>query len=81
MPASAACQIATPTSLKHALPLCSAPQPIELPLDEASVWIRTDGVVILACSTFEDWFGFGSKEVQGQSLLNFVADGATNLEQ
>jgi hypothetical protein len=38
-------------------------------------------VVILACSQFEDWFGWSGKDVQGQSLFNFVASGSKPLQQ
>jgi nitrogen-specific signal transduction histidine kinase len=52
-----------------------------MPPDQASLWLRMDGSIMMACSTFEDWFGFSAKEMQGMSLSNLTVTGAKQLEQ
>jgi nitrogen-specific signal transduction histidine kinase len=68
------------TASSHLTP-SDALQPVRLPPDEASIWIRTDGVIIYASPVFEDWFAYGGKEAQGQPVTNFIALGAANLER
>jgi hypothetical protein len=58
-----------------------ATQIIHQPTDQASLWIRPDGTILLACSTFEDWFGYGAKELQSMTIYNLVMDRAAQLRE
>jgi hypothetical protein len=61
---------------------CHLPtQIIHQPTDQASLWIRPDGTILLACSTFEDWFGYGAKELQSMTIYNLVMDRAAQLRE
>jgi hypothetical protein len=56
-------------------------EPIPTPIDRAALWLRMDGCVVLACSTFEDWLGYSAKEVQGISVANLVTGGLKEMHQ
>jgi hypothetical protein len=56
-------------------------QPLHYPPDQATVWVRMDGTVLLACSNFEDWTGFTTRDIQGISFLSMVAAGAPVMQE
>jgi PAS domain S-box-containing protein len=56
-------------------------QRLPAPADEATIWVKEDGTVKLICSTFEDWFGYSSKELFGTPLANLIVSQAKELQK
>jgi hypothetical protein len=47
---------------------------------EAKIWARMDNNVMLACPTYEDWFGFTVKDAQEMPLSSLVINGLPKLQ-
>jgi hypothetical protein len=54
---------------------------IASPSDHATVWSRMDGSILMACPTFENWFGYSAKEAQGLPLASIIARGFDELQE
>jgi hypothetical protein len=48
---------------------------------KAYVWVMLDGTVLSVCHTFEDWFGFVAKELQGTLASSVVVKQSKLIEE